>query len=113
MAYDESLAERVREVLAGRRGITEKKMFGGLCFLLHGNMLVGVSGKGGLLVRFSRDDHGRVMKMKHMRPMEFTKRTMQGYAYVDPKGLVSQKDLSAWVERCLEYVSTLPKKAQG
>ena len=110
MAYDEGLAERVREVLAGKRGITEKKMFGGLCFLHHGNMLVGVSGKGGLLVRFRREDHDRVMKMKHMRPMEFSKKPMQGYAYVDPKGLASQKDLEAWVERCLEYVSTLPKK---
>ena len=110
MAYDEGLAERVREVLAGKRGITEKKMFGGLCFLHHGNMLVGVSGKGGLLVRFRREDHDRVMKLKHMRPMEFTKKPMQGYAYVDPKGLASQKDLEAWVGRCLEYVSTLPKK---
>jgi len=110
MAYDEGLAERVREVLAGKRGITEKKMFGGLCFLLHGNMLVGVSGKGGLLVRFSRDDHDRVMKMKHMRPMLFTKKPMQGYAYVDPKGLESKQALEAWVERCLEHVSTLPKK---
>jgi TfoX/Sxy family transcriptional regulator of competence genes len=110
MAYDEGLAERVREVLAGKRGITEKKMFGGLCFLLHGNMLVGVSGKGGLLVRFSRDDHDRVMKMKHMRPMLFTKKPMQGYAYVDPKGLASKRELEAWVGRCLEHVSTLPKK---
>jgi hypothetical protein len=98
MAYDEGLAERVREALAGKRGITEKKM------------LVGVSGKGGLLVRFSRDDHDRVMKMKHMRPMLFTKKPMQGYAYVDPKGLESKRALEAWVERCLEYVSTLPKK---
>ena len=110
MAYDEGLAERVREALAGTRGITEKKMFGGLCFLLHGNMLVGVSGKGGLLVRFDRDEHERVMKMKHVRPMDFTKKPMQGYAYVDLEGLDSEKDLEAWVERCLEYVRTLPKK---
>jgi len=110
MAYDEGLAERVRDVFANDPATTEKKMFGGLCFLLHGNMLVGVSGKGGLLVRFSRDDHDRVMKMKHMRPMLFTKKPMQGYAYVDTKGLASTRDLEAWVERCLEYVSTLPKK---
>ena|SRR5215831_10096401 len=110
MAYDEDLAERVREVLAGTRGITEKKMFGGLCFLHHGNMLVGVSGKRALLVRFSRDEHDRVMKMKHVRPMEIRKKPMPGYAYVDPKGLDSRKDLEAWVARCLEYVSTLPKK---
>ena len=110
MAYDEDLAERVREVLTGKRGLTEKKMFGGLCFLLHGNMLVGVSGKGGLLIRFSRDEHDRVMKMKHVRPMDFTKKTMQGYAYVDLEGLDSQKDLEAWIARCLAYVSTLPKK---
>ena len=110
MSYDEALAGRIRAVLSERDDVVEKKMFGGLCFLHHGNMLVGVSGKGGLLVRFSRDDHDRVMKMKHMRPMEFSKKPMQGYAYVDPKGLASQKDLEAWVGRCLEYVSTLPKK---
>ena len=110
MAFDKSLAARIRDALARRNCVEERKMFGGLCFLLHGNMLVGVSGKGGLLVRFSRDDHDRVMKMKHMRPMLFTKKPMQGYAYVDPKGLESKRALEAWVERCLEHVSTLPKK---
>lgn len=109
MAYDEGMAERVREVLAGTRGITEKKMFGGLCFLLHGNMLVGVS-KRGLLIRFRREDHGAVMKLKHVRPMDFTKKPMQGFAYVDPKGFDAQKDLRAWIERCMSYVGTLPKK---
>ena len=109
MAYDEGLAERLREVLAGRRGITEKKMFGGLCFLLHGNMVVGIS-KNELMVRYDRDEHDAVMKMKHVRPMDFTKKPMQGFAFVGPKGFDAQADLEKWVERCLSYVSTLPKK---
>lgn len=109
MAYDEGLAERVREALAGRRGITEKKMFGGLCFLHHGNMLVGVSSRG-LMIRFRQADHDAVMKMKHVRVMDFTKKPMKGFAYVDPKGIDAQADLEKWIERCLSYVSTLPKK---
>jgi len=109
MAYDEGLAERLRECFKGRRGITEKKMFGGLCFLLHGNMLVGVS-KNELMIRYAREDHAAVMKMKHVRPMDFTKKAMQGFAFVAPKGFDTQKDLDAWVQRCLDYVGTLPKK---
>jgi TfoX/Sxy family transcriptional regulator of competence genes len=109
MAYDEGLAERLREVFAGKCGITEKKMFGGMCFLLNGNMVVGVT-KDDLMVRYRHDQHDAVMKMKHVRPMDFTKRSMTGFAFVAPKGFDSQKTLAAWVDRCLSYVSTLPAK---
>ena len=109
MAYDEGLAERVRELLAGKRGISEKKMFGGLCFLLHGNMVVGIS-KNELMVRYDRGDHDAVMRMKHVRPMDFTKKPMKGFAFVGPKGFDSDADLQRWIDRCLDYVSTLPKK---
>jgi TfoX/Sxy family transcriptional regulator of competence genes len=109
MAYDEGLAERVRERLARKRGITEKKMFGGLCFLLHGNMLVGIS-KNELMVRYRHDQHDAVMKLKHVRPMDFTKKSMKGFAFVAPKGLDSDPELKSWIDRCVEFVSTLPKK---
>ena len=109
MAYDEGLAERLRECFKSRRGITEKPMFGGLCFLLHDNMVVGVS-KNELMVRYAREQHDAVMKMKHVRPMDFTKKLMTGFAFVSPKGFDTQKTLEAWVERCVSYVSTLPKK---
>jgi len=109
MAYDEGMAERVREVLAGARGITEKKMFGGLCFLHRGNMLVGVSQRG-LLIRFRQDEHETVMKAKHVRAMDFTKKPMKGFAYVDPAGFTTKAALEKWIERCMSYVSTLPKK---
>jgi hypothetical protein len=109
MAFDEGLAERVREVFAGKRGITEKKMFGGLCFLLHGNMVLGVS-KNELLVRVGPEQHDEVMRMKHVRPMDFTKKPMKGYAFVGPKGFDSDADLAAWVARCVKFVGTLPKK---
>ena len=109
MAYDEGLAEQVREVFAGKRGITEKKMFGGLCFLMNGNMVVGVS-KNELLVRFGADQHDEVMRLKHVRPMDFTKKPMRGYAFVGPKAFDSDAELEAWVERCARFVGTLPGK---
>ena len=109
MAFDEGLAERVREVLAGKRGITEKKMFGGLCFLLNGYMVVGIS-KNELMIRYAHEQHDDVMAMRHVRPMDFTKKAMKGFAFVGPKAFDSQADLEAWVERCLRYVSKLPKK---
>jgi TfoX/Sxy family transcriptional regulator of competence genes len=109
MAYDEGLAERLRECFEGKRGITEKRMFGGLCFLLHGNMAVGIT-KNELMVRYAHEEHDAVMKMKDVRPMNFTKKAMKGFAFVGAKGFDAQEDLEAWVERCLSYVSTLPAK---
>jgi TfoX/Sxy family transcriptional regulator of competence genes len=109
MAYDEGLAERVREVLAGARGITEKRMFGGLCFLLHGNMIAGIV-KNELMVRYAHEQHDAVMKMKHVRPMDFTKKPMKGFAFVGPEAFDAQADLEEWIDRCLAYVSKLPRK---
>jgi hypothetical protein len=84
-------------------------MFGGLCFLLHGNMVVGIT-KSELMVRYAHDQHDAVMRMKHVRPMDFTKKPMKGFSFVGPKGFDAQKDLEAWVERCMSYASTLPAK---
>jgi len=109
MAYDEGLAERVRDLFKGKRGITEQKMFGGLCFLLNGNMVVGIS-KNELMIRYAHEQHDEVMAMRHVRAMDFTKKSMKGFAFVDARALDSQAELEAWVERCVRYVSKLPKK---
>jgi TfoX/Sxy family transcriptional regulator of competence genes len=109
MAYDEGLAERLREAFVRTRGITEKKMFGGLCFLLHGNMVVGIV-KNELMVRVGPEQHDEIMAMAHVRAMDFTKKPMRGFAFVEPQGFDAEDELQAWVERCLRYVDTLPKK---
>jgi TfoX/Sxy family transcriptional regulator of competence genes len=110
MAYDEDLANRLRELLADEDAVTEKKMFGGLAFLLHGNMTVSASGQGGLLVRVDpaeTDDH---LKRPHVALMEMRGRTMDGWLRVAPEGLKTKRDLAAWVKRSLSYVKTLPPK---
>jgi TfoX/Sxy family transcriptional regulator of competence genes len=109
MAYDEGLAERLRELFQGRSGVTEKEMFGGLCILLHGNMVVGIV-RDELMVRVGPEQHAAVLRLPHVRPMDFTKKPMKGFAFVAPGGFDSQADLEAWVGRCLRYVSTLPRK---
>lgn len=109
MAYDEGLAERLREQLARRSGVGEKRMFGGLCFLLHGNMVVGIVGDT-LMVRVGPDAHDAALERPHARPMDFSGRPMKGYVFVDPSGLESERDLAAWVERAVRFVSTLPRK---
>ena len=109
MSYDEETAERLRRLLYTRPDVVEKKMFGGLCFLLNGYMVVGIS-KGELLIRVGPEQHEKVMRMKHVRPMDFTKKPMKGFAFVGPKGFDSDAALARWVERCLRFVSTLPAK---
>lgn len=109
MAYNEGLAERLREQLAKRRGVGEKRMFGGLCFLLHGNMVVGIAGDA-LMVRVGPDAHDAALARPHARPMDFTGRPMKGYVFVDPPGFDSERDLAAWVERAVRFVSRLPRK---
>ena len=109
MAYDEGLAERLREIFEGRRGIAEKRMFGGLCFLLNGNMVVGIV-RDELMVRVGPNEHATVLSLPHVRPMDFTKQPMKGFAFVGPDGFDSQADLEAWVARCVRFVRTLPAK---
>ena len=110
MAYDEDLANRLREQLADETAITEKRMFGGLAFLLGGHMAVGVSGQGGLLVRIDPDDADDVLAQPHARPMEMRGREMRGWIRVAPEGVESDAQLAAWVERAKAFVRTLPPK---
>ena len=109
MSYDAGLAQRVREVLGERRGITEKAMFGGLAFLVDCKMFVGIQGTT-LMARVGPERHDDALAVTHVRPMDFTGRPMKGYVYVDPPGLAEDKDLKAWVQWCVDYVAALPAK---
>lgn len=109
MAFDERLAGRVRAALAGRRGITERRMFGGLAFMVRGRMFVGIQGKT-LMARIGPDAYEPALKKPHVRPMDFTGKPLRGYVYVDPAGIAGTRALRGWVERCLAHARTLPPK---
>jgi len=104
------MVERLRAAL-GRRAFTEQKMFGGTCFMINGNMLIGTS-KRGLLVRVGKAAHAAAAAQPHARPMEMGGRAMQGYVHVAPEGTASEADLAAWLDRALAFVETLPPKAK-
>jgi TfoX/Sxy family transcriptional regulator of competence genes len=110
MAYDEDLANRLRELLADEASITEKKMFGGLAFLLHGNMCVAASRNGGLLARIDPAETDACLARPHVALMEMGKRTMAGWLTVAPEGLETERELAAWVKRSVTFVKTLPPK---
>ena len=109
MAYDENLASRVREVLKRRRGVSEKKMFGGLAFMANGNMACGVIGED-LMVRVGPDAYEDALKKPGAREMKFTGRPMRGMVYVGPRGYRRKPSLEAWVLRGLTFARSLPPK---
>jgi TfoX/Sxy family transcriptional regulator of competence genes len=111
MAYDEMLQERIRRTVGGRVGVTEKKMFGGVAFLLDGKMFCGIV-KDDLMVRVGPDRHEDALREPHVRPMDFTGRPMKGYVYVDPDGSGTDREVKRWAERGIEFVSTLEVKAK-
>jgi TfoX/Sxy family transcriptional regulator of competence genes len=110
MAYDEDLANRLRELLADEAAVTEKKMFGGLAFLLHGNMSVSASRNGGLLVRIDPAETDAALARPHVELMVMGGRTMDGWITVAPEGLKTKRELAAWVKRSVAFVKTLPPK---
>lgn len=110
MPYDEDLANRLRELLAEESAVTERKMFGGLAFLLHGNMSVSASGRGGLLARIDPADTDAALGRPHTTLMNTGGRTMEGWIRVAPEGIATKRELSAWVRRSVSYVKTLPPK---
>jgi hypothetical protein len=110
MAYDEELAHRLRELLAEEHGVTEKKMFGGLAFLVHGNMCVSASGRGGLLARVDPGATEKELKRPHVSLMEMGGRSMDGWLRVAPEGIATTRQLRAWVTKSLAHVRTLPRK---
>jgi TfoX/Sxy family transcriptional regulator of competence genes len=109
VAYDEGLAQRIREMLAERRGISEMRMFGGIAFLTSGNMAVGVV-KDDLMVRVGPELHDGLVGMPHVRPMDFTGRPMNGFLYVAPEGVDSDADLRRWIDQGVAYAGSLPAK---
>jgi len=110
MAYDEDLADRIRELLGSESGVTEKRMFGGLSFLLNGNMAVAASGQGGLLVRVPPDDTETLLDGEHVTPMVMRDREMRGWLRVSNDGVLTRSHLEDWVERGAAYARSLPPK---
>ena len=109
MAYDEELADRVRVSLADRTDVSERKMFGGLSFMLRGNMCCGVE-KENLMVRVGPDAYDEALAQPAARLMDFTGRPMKGMVFVGPEGYESDEGLRSWVERGVEYALSLPAK---
>jgi TfoX/Sxy family transcriptional regulator of competence genes len=110
MAYDEDLANRIRDLIASEPAVKEQKMFGGLAFLIGGYMAVGVSGQGGLMLRCDPDDTDALLAEPHARPFEMRGRTMRGWLRVDAEGVASDAALEPWVSRGVAYVRSLPPK---
>jgi TfoX/Sxy family transcriptional regulator of competence genes len=110
VAYDEELAERIRALLDGEAGVTEQKMFGGLAFLVRGNMAVAASGEGGALVRVDPAESDTLVATTSGRLMEMRGRQMQGWLRVAPEDLRTDDELATWVERGTAYARSLPPK---
>jgi TfoX/Sxy family transcriptional regulator of competence genes len=110
VAYDEDLANRIRELLGAERGVEEKRMFGGLAFLINGNMAVAASGQGGLLVRVPPDDTDKLAGRAHVSPMVMAGREARGWLRVESDGVKTSRQLASWVARGTEYAKTLTPK---
>jgi TfoX/Sxy family transcriptional regulator of competence genes len=110
MAYDEELANRIRNVVQGESGLSEKRMFGGLAFLVHGNMAVSASSQGGLLLRIDPAQAESLVKQQHVRRFEMRGREMDGWLRVDVESLETDDQLRRWVNHGLTYARSLPPK---
>jgi len=109
MAFDEGLAQRLRELLSNRLDIVEKKMFGGLAFMLSGNMCCGVVDDT-LMARVGPNQYQDALKLPHALEMDLTGKPLKGFIYVTSRGIESDQDLQAWVDRSLDFASSLPPK---
>jgi TfoX/Sxy family transcriptional regulator of competence genes len=110
MAYDEDLANRIRELIARDPDVTEKRMFGGLAFLIGGRMAVAASREGGIMVRIDPDQTDTLLAKPHTRPFEMRGRELDGWLRVDPEGLKTKRQLEPWVKRGVDYARSLPPK---
>jgi TfoX/Sxy family transcriptional regulator of competence genes len=110
MAYDEDLANRIRELLADQAGVVEKKMFGGLAFLIDGNMAVSASGQGGLLLRCDPEQTDALVAKPHAARFEMRGRAMDGWLRVDAEAVRTKRDLKRWVDVGVKYAGSLPPK---
>lgn len=109
MSYDETLADRVEALLKGKRSVTRKRMFGGLCFMVNGNMACGVE-KNKLVVRVGPDNYEKILKQKYVRKMDFTGKPLKGFIYVMPDGLRRTDSLQKWIDKGIQFAKSLPKK---
>jgi TfoX/Sxy family transcriptional regulator of competence genes len=109
MAYDQPLAERIQALIGQRRGVTEKRMFGGLAFLLNGNMCCGVM-KDRIMLRLGPEGVAAALREPHTEPMDFTGRPMKGMVYVVPEGYENDSELEKWIETAVRFAKTLPPK---
>ena len=113
MAYDEELADRIREAVQDEPLLSERKMFGGVAFLIGGHMAVAASGKGGLMVRVDPAEGDALVDDVHVRPMEMGERSMSGWLRVDDAAVTSEEELRQWVACGVGYASSLPPKEAG
>jgi hypothetical protein len=110
MAYDEDLANRIRELVAAEAGVVEKRMFGGLAFLIGGNMSVSASRRGGLMVRCGPDQAQALLDKPHVEPIHMRGRAMTGWLHVTAEGVRTKRQLQPWVARGVKYARSLPPK---
>jgi TfoX/Sxy family transcriptional regulator of competence genes len=111
MAYDEDLAARIRDLVIREAGVAEQRMFGGLAFLVNGNMAIAASGEGGLLVRADPEEADDLLGGEYVRPMEMRGRKMRGWLRVDAAAVSTKDQLEPWVARGVSYARSLPAKA--
>ena len=109
MVYNELLAQRISFYFSDHPNLKEKRMFGGIAFMVNGNMTCGVI-KNDLMARIGPDFYEKALSMPYVREMDFTKRPMKGMIYVSEEGIQEDKDLHFWIEKCLEFTYTLPEK---
>jgi TfoX/Sxy family transcriptional regulator of competence genes len=110
VAYDEDLANRIRELIAGEPDVSEQTMFGGLAFLIGGKMSVAASGQGGLMVRVDPEQTDALLAKPHAQPFEMRGRAMQGWLRIDADGVRTKRQLESWVRRSVAYARSLPSK---
>ena len=109
MTNDDRLAERIRPLLSRRKGFSEKNMFGGVCFMINGNMCAG-TWKGALIVRLDRKQHDETLAKPHAKPANITGRVMKGWALIEPTGIESDHDLKTWLHRAAKFAESLAVK---
>lgn len=109
MAFDETLAARIRDALARRRNVEEKKMFGCICFFLNGNALTGVW-KDRLIARLGPDEGEAALREPHVKEFDITGKPMRNWVTVEPEGVEDDDQLSGWIQRAVKFVTTLPAK---
>ncbi|GGK18652.1 hypothetical protein GCM10010124_09080 [Pilimelia terevasa] len=110
MAYDEELAHRIRSIVRDEPGLTERRMFGGLAFLVHGNLAVSASGRGGLLLRVDPADTPALVQRPEATRFQMRGRELRGWLHIDADGLATTRQLRSWVSRGIGYARSLPAK---